>query len=235
MKIIYDFDGTLTPYAFPQYKIIKQFGYDDLKLKDEMKRILIEKNTTIYEAFYSGYSKILAEHNIAKTKEAITYGCEDVEFNPGLIDYFENYATQENGISNYIVTSGIEDYVKATKIAKYISGIYGVQYNIVDGIYDEVLFMLDDKQKPNIIKKIIGENNKEEIIYIGDGMTDEDAFKYVKSIGGYTIFVGESEEDKKVYQNLKENGIIDKYCLKDYSKKSELRKYIDSKNKSRLM
>lgn len=29
MIIIYDFDGTLTPYSLPQYEIIKKCGYDD--------------------------------------------------------------------------------------------------------------------------------------------------------------------------------------------------------------
>lgn len=36
MILIYDFDGTLTPYSLPQYPILKQCGYTDASL---MKRI----------------------------------------------------------------------------------------------------------------------------------------------------------------------------------------------------
>ena len=32
MIIIYDFDGTLTPYSMPQYAVLKKCGYDDAKL-----------------------------------------------------------------------------------------------------------------------------------------------------------------------------------------------------------
>lgn len=37
MIIIYDFDGTLTPYSLPQYEILKKCGYNDETL---MKRKL---------------------------------------------------------------------------------------------------------------------------------------------------------------------------------------------------
>lgn len=232
MKIIYDFDGTLTPYEIPQYKIIKQCGYDDAKLKEEMKKIMNDKNMTTYEAFYYTYEKILSENNIPKNKHNILLGCEEVKFNYGVIDFFENFATKENGITNYVVTAGIEDYVKNTRISGYIDGIYGVQYKIVDGIYDKISFMLDGKQKPNIIKKIIRECDNELIIYIGDGLTDEAAFEYVKSIGGYTIFVGSSEKDKENYLKLKEKGFVDQYCSRDYSENSEIRKYIMMINKN---
>ena len=29
--VVYDFDGTLTPYSLPQYEILKKCGYDDKK------------------------------------------------------------------------------------------------------------------------------------------------------------------------------------------------------------
>ena len=32
MIVIYDFDGTLTPYSLPQYEIIKKCGYNEEKL-----------------------------------------------------------------------------------------------------------------------------------------------------------------------------------------------------------
>ena len=44
MIIIYDFDGTLTPYSFPKYQILKECGYDEIKFKIKIAQIKQEKN-----------------------------------------------------------------------------------------------------------------------------------------------------------------------------------------------
>ena len=44
MVIIYDFDGTLTPYSLPQYEIIKKCGYNEEMLMNRIE----EKLTKVY-------------------------------------------------------------------------------------------------------------------------------------------------------------------------------------------
>lgn len=54
MIIIYDFDGTLTPYSLPQYEIIKKCGYDDNKLTERIKSKISENNSlNLYQAYSS--------------------------------------------------------------------------------------------------------------------------------------------------------------------------------------
>ena len=49
MVIIFDFDGTLTPYSLAQYEILKKCGYTDDKL---MKRVEKEIKSGNAENFF---------------------------------------------------------------------------------------------------------------------------------------------------------------------------------------
>ena len=51
MIIIYDFDGTLTPYSLPQYPVIKKCGYNDEML---MARIQSEMQTGVISIMLIG-------------------------------------------------------------------------------------------------------------------------------------------------------------------------------------
>lgn len=226
MIIIYDFDGTLTPYGIPKYEILKKCGYDTDKLLELISEIMKDTNKTLYESFYEAYEMILKDNNIVMSIENITLGANNVLFNKGVLDYFENFQTKKTGILHFIVTSGFRDYVLNTKIAKFVYGIYGVTYKISDGLYKELENLVSDEVKPSIIKEILQDKVYNMVIYIGDGLTDRNAFKYVHSIGGKCLYVGASSKDFENYNKLKEDGIVDEYFEKDFSKDSQLRKYI---------
>ena len=55
MIIIYDFDGTLTPYSLPQYEIIKKCGYNEEKLINRVAEELTNSKG-LYEAYYKCYN-----------------------------------------------------------------------------------------------------------------------------------------------------------------------------------
>lgn len=116
MVIIYDFDGTLTPYSLPQYKILKKCGYDDETLMRRIKKEINNKNATgLYEAYYKCYKDILFENKIAMTRDNICLGANKVQLNNGVVDYFRRFQSSKTGVKHYIVTSGLKDYVDETR------------------------------------------------------------------------------------------------------------------------
>lgn len=232
MILIYDFDGTLTPYGIPQYEILKELGYDDEKLLKRVKDEMQENNISLYEAFYKIYEAILKENNKKMEYKNIVYKAQDVEFNNGVISFFKTMKGLDN-VKNYIVTSGFEEYVKSTKISPYVDGIYGVTYRKERDTYKEIERLVTDEVKPTTIKEILRQNPKKQVIYVGDGLTDKYAFQYIHSIGGTSIYVGETEKDFSNYEILRETGIVDEYFIRDYSEKSELSKYINKLIKGR--
>lgn len=202
MILIYDFDGTLTPYSMPQYEVLKQSGYDDERLINKMDE-LSSQYKTMYNIYYKCYETILAENNIPMTKENICKGAKNVKYNKGVEEYFKYFQKDNTGIKHYVVTSGIQDYVEETTISKYLNGIYGSTYNKNGEVFENINFLLNDTKKVDIIKSIQEENGgTNEIIYFGDGLTDGCAFEYVHNIGGKSIFVLSNKSSVQSYEEL---------------------------------
>lgn len=228
MIIIYDFDGTLTPYPLPQYEILNKCGYSNEKMTERIKKQINNKHTTgIYEPYYRCYKDILIENKIEMTKANVCLGANKVQLNNGVIDYFKNFQKSKTGIKHYIITSGIKDYIDETPIRKFVDGVYGVTFKKENEIYQDIDLLLTDKKKVEIIKKVQSENNETcEIMYFGDGLTDRFAFEYVNSIGGKNIFIASNEEAIANYQKLNENGIIDELFEADFGLDSKISKYV---------
>lgn len=228
MVVIYDFDGTLTPYSLPQYEIIKKCGYNEEMLMNRIEEKLTNSKS-LYEAYYKCYIEILLENNILLTKANVCLGADKVEFNNGVIEYFKNFQSQTTGVKHYIVTSGIKDYVDKTVIRKLVDGVYGVTFNEENGIYKDIDMLLTDKKKVDFIKQVQKDNQEtNNIIYFGDGLTDGFAFEYVHSIGGKNVFIATKKESMETYKQLNVKGIIDKYFEPDFSMSSKLSKYIQT-------
>ncbi len=231
MIIIYDFDGTLTPYSLPQYKILRQCGYtDELLMKRIREKMVSENNSNLYEMYYKEYLKILSEKNIAITDKNICLGADTAKFNNGVEEYFEKFQNLKTGVKHYIITSGLKDYVCNTVISKYINGVYGVTLKKKDGIYVDIDNLMPAEEKVEAIKNIQKKNNNtNQIIYFGDGLTDKFAFEYVHSIGGENVFICVNDNSEVIYRSLNIYGIINQYFFADFSKNSKIYNYIQSK------
>lgn len=227
MIIIYDFDGTLTPYAYPQYSILEKCHLSEIALKEKMKET-IKDGYNFYEAYYKVYEDTLKENGFVFSKENVCMGAQNVRLHKGVKEYFENFQSSKTDIKHYIITSGFEAYVKETIVTKWVDGIYGTTYEQKDGIFQKVDVLLTDKMKVDFIKKIQKENPSEKIVYFGDGITDQYAFEYVHSIKGKTVFVSSDEESKKIYKQLNKNGDITECFEGNFERHSAIWQFVQN-------
>ena len=209
--IIYDFDGTLTPNPFPKYKFLDNIDIMNIA-KDQL-----STGKNIYQLFYEVYFNEFKKLNIALTDEVICDGSKDIELCEDLDKFLKNLNDQ--GDSNYIITSGLKVYLENILIAKYFDEIYGTTLKYDGNEIIGVEYLMTDKDKVKTIKKIMEDHkldNCHSIIYIGDGLTDMDSFKFVYENGGTSIFVYGEKKDiiKRPY--------ISYYLKRDYRLKSEL-------------
>lgn len=228
MIIIYDFDGTLTPYSLPQYEILKKCGYNDETLMKRIEEEINNKNAKgLYEAYYKCYRDILLENEIVMTRENVCLGANKVQLNNGVVDYLRSFQSSKTGVKHYIVTSGLKDYVDETLIRKFVNDVYGVTFRQENGIYGNIDILLTDEKKVEIIQKVRSENNEnDKVIYFGDGLTDRYAFEYVHSIGGKNVFIISNEKSMDNYQKLNTNGIIDECFDADFGIDSKIGEYV---------
>ena len=228
MILIYDFDGTLTPYSLPQYPIIKQCGYTDKTLMKRVEYEILKGNAPeFYSAYWKTYMDILTENGITLSRNNACFGARDTKLNDGVEDYFKRFASFKTGVKHYVVTSGVKDYVDETAIGNLVDGVYGVTFKEKDGIFQSVDILLSDKKKVDILQDIQSKNgNTNDLIYFGDGLTDKCAFEYVHSIGGTNVFIGSNERSHDNYRKLNENGIINHYFNADFKRHSGISNFV---------
>jgi putative phosphatase len=123
-------------------------------------------------------------------------------------------------IEHYIVSSGIKEIIEGTEIARYFKKIYAcefmydyngsIQWPIFAINYTaktQFLFRINkgvltiDTESADKLNRFTPENERripfQNMIYIGDGLTDVPCTKLVKSYGGQSIAIYNLEKGKK--------------------------------------
>lgn len=231
--IIYDFDGTLTPYSLPKFEILEKCGLQQGALNPNFlemsKNKAQDEKVDLYTAIYRTYFEIIKNANLSLSDDNFCLGANTVIYNNGVVDFL-NFL-KDNGVSNYLLSSGIKVYLEKTNIAHFFEEIYGTTfiYNS-NGEAVGIDYLMSDKNKVDAIKDIVkmtgnNENNCQNIIYIGDGFTDYYAMEYVKRNGGTSIFVYKNKNSQDL-KRLEEKDVISFSTYADFSYDSQLSEFI---------
>lgn len=225
---IYDFDGTLTPYPITKIEVLEKLGFNDGMMSDKFMSMVrdrrLSKNTDVYNACYEVLLEVLKNNGVPRTKENFSLGATNIEYNPGVYNFFDR--NKDLNIVNYIVSSGSKDFLEGTNISKFFRDIYATTFKY-DENYEafDVDFLMSDKRKVEVIKKILIDNNIVDedcsnVIYVGDGLTDLYAMEYVKNHGGETIFVYVDSENDSL-KAAKEVDVVSYYAKADFNLDSD--------------
>ncbi len=214
IAIAYDFDGTLAPGNMQEHNFLPALGikpktfWTNAKKKakeHDMDEILAYMQLTIDEA--------KTKNLPIRKSDFISYG-KKIDFFEGVETYFEriNAYAKTRGliIEHYIISSGLREFVKGTKISKYFKNIFasGFEYD-ASGVAiwpalavnytnkTQYLFRINKGIKNSYdnqeINKYMPENERhipfERMIYLGDGETDVPAMKMIKYQGGKAVAV----------------------------------------------
>lgn len=231
MIILYDFDGTLTPYSVPQYEIIKKCGYTISQFMEKVTKKL-DSESDLCQIYFKELFQIMEDKKQERKDENFILGAEKVEYNPGVLEFLRSL--KENGDKQYIISSGMKVYLDHTKIAKLVDEIFGVTFSYEKGNAMKIEKSLNDKKKVSIIKQVMHKNHLKdgkEVIYFGDGLTDQYAFEYVKENGGIAVFVYGDDKGKEICEELKRKNKINEGFEANFSQGSELTKFIQQYQK----
>jgi len=210
------------------------------------------KNDTHHSILAYMYIMLKKSQEINKplTKEYLNSLAKDINFFPGIFEWFDRI--NEYGkkmdliIEHYIVSSGLKEIIEGTKISKFFKEIYACEF-----LYDEKGYAIWPKMTVNyttktqflsrinkgvldisdditLNKKMLAEDRRistKNIIYLGDGFTDIPSMRMTRENGGYSIAVYQNN-DKKVAKNLLNDNRIDFYCNADYRENSKIDKFI---------
>lgn len=232
--VIYDFDGTLTLNAFPEFAILERCGMENGTDNPRFISLIKEKMQTeqvdVVRATILTVLGIIEAAGLPVTDENICLGADAREFNLGVLEFLSKL--QQAGIKNYILSSGSKAYLARTAISPYCTEIFGstLRYD-QNGEAIDLDLVVTPKEKAVILQKLAQElngttNDCHGMVYIGDGPTDADAMAYIKEHGGSTILVYRDPESEDVEAMRKQN-VVDLFASADYRAGGELSNYIN--------
>ena len=227
LAICYDFDKTLSPDDMQAQGYIQSIDYEvddfwresnELSEKNEMDRNL-------------AYMYLMAEKSRGKvlfTKETLHNDGAKVKLYPGVATWFDriNDYGEKKGVKveHYIISSGLKEMIEGTEVADKFKKIYassfyfdesGVAvwpaqvvnytnktqfvYRINKGVLDISNNTDVNASTPENERRVFFNN----MIYLGDGLTDVPCMKLVKLSGGHSIALYQDGQKEKVQPLLK--------------------------------
>ncbi len=245
IAVMYDFDKTLCTKDMQNYRFIPSLGMQVSDFWDYTNEVQQNEHMDSVLAYMYAAIKLSREKNIPLKRTRLEDNGKGIEFFPGVVEWFAriNKFGEENGVTieHYVISSGMKEIIDGTVISGEFKNIFACEY-LYDGdgnavwpktavnytnktqfvyrINKGVLDVSNDidlnRSMPDDSKRIPFQN----MIYIGDGLSDVPCMKMMKSYGGKAIAVYQTL-DEKVKELLRKDR-VDYIYPADYSEGSGL-------------
>ncbi len=237
--LVYDFDGTLAKGNCAEHGLMPTLGLSDKEdFWPEVRRKNFERDGDEILTYLGELA--LRARDVKKqaelTPERLRMHGESIPLFPGVENWFDaiNRFASDHGIAlnHYVVSSGLEEMIHGTSVAKHFKKIFGCRYHYDDrtGFAKWPAVAIDYTTKTQYLFRInkgienswdnvkINEYTEpkdrpfpfDRVIYFGDGDTDIPAMKMVKTQGGCSIAVfdgdkwGERHTQEKIEKLISE-------------------------------
>lgn len=249
LAIMYDFDKTLSTTDMQNYAFIPGIGLTP----DEFWGLTGEfSHETGVERILSYMYVMIRESNkkgIKMTREFLNKCGEKIKFYPGVQSWFEriNKYGEDKGVivEHYLVSSGTKEIVEGCAINKYFTKVYGCEYLYNENgeaiwpktainytqktqFYFRIHKGTTDEWDDEGINKRQAKNRVpyQNIVYIGDGLTDVAAMTLVKQNGGTSIAVYSKDDGRTKAAEIYDEGRVQYTAIANYSQDRKLDKII---------
>jgi len=255
IAVVYDFDGTLTPQPMQEYTILPELGIKDGKRF--WKQVNQESAQTNGEAIVT-YMRLMLEKSKSRrfsvTAQRLKELAKNINYFPGVRTYFKrinDYVKKQFNrdieLRHYVISSGLKEIISGTSIAKYFYKVFASEYyydeygaatfpNVIvnDTLKTQFIFRIN-KGKENLSENInlhmpvpLRPIPFQNIMYIGDGLTDVPCMTVIRKNGGYAIAVykSHSSRGKKTCRELLKAERVNFIAKADYKSGTDLDRLI---------
>ena len=240
--IMYDFDRTLSPRDMQEYQFIPSLGMKPSDFWNEANSFGDRMEMDKILSYMYMMIKKSNEYGLKLTRDRVVKCGDNIEFFKGVEDWFDrmNMFGLENGVivEHYVLSSGLVEIIEGSAIGKFFKKIYASEF-----LYDENGIAVFPKSAVNytsktqfvyrINKGVLDVSNDRDLnrstpdndrrvrfqnmLYIGDGLSDVPCMKMVKAYGGSSIAVYRDESNRVLVEDLLSHGRVDYIFPADYS------------------
>lgn len=249
VALIYDFDKTLCTKDMQEYSLIPSLGYENAaEFWNEVTVLTQANHMDAIGAYLYILHKKFKELGTPLHKSMFSDLGKDIVLYPGVETWFDrvNRIGEEKGleVEHYIISSGMDEIIRGTTIAKHFKKIYACRYyyendyavwpaqivnyttktQYIFRINKQVLDENDDKD----LNKYVDFKDRpipfEHMVYIADGITDIPCMRLVKEYGGNAIAVYNEESGKAriVAESLIKDGRANYMAKANYEENSDM-------------
>ena len=254
IALVYDFDGTLSQQPMQEYTVLPKIGVapaqfwaavDHDAARTESDKMLVYMRH-ILEALEQGRIDVKRE-DFARMAGAIKYFPGVATWFARMNAYVRRKSAGKAKLVHYLISAGQKEILDGASIRRYFKRIYASEYHfnhhgvatfpkllVTDTMKTQFLFRIN-KGREGITESInehMPESERpipfQNMIYVGDGMTDVPSMALTKKSGGHTVAVYQPRgKGRDVCVKLLTAGRADFIAPADYRAGSKLSRRVE--------
>jgi 2-hydroxy-3-keto-5-methylthiopentenyl-1-phosphate phosphatase len=222
IALVYDFDGTLSPQPMQEYTVLPKIGVAPAQFWAMVNREARETESDPMLVYMRHIIEALERVKVDVKREDFAVMARAIEYFPGVATWFGRinaYVRKRSRgqvkVHHYLISAGQKEILDGVSIRRHFKRIYASEYHFNHhGVATFPKLLVTDTMKTQFLFRInkgieavtesINEHMPEEdrpipfqnMIYVGDGMTDVPSMALTKKNGGHTVAVYDTEGDK---------------------------------------
>ena len=254
IAVVYDFDGTLSPQPMQEYTVLPKIGVEPREFWARVNSDARETESDMMLVYMRHIIEALERGRINVKREDFAAMADAIEYFPGVPTWFtriNQYVKRKSGgkvkVRHYLISAGQKEILEGASIRKHFKRIYASEYHfdhhgvatfpkllVTDTMKTQFLFRINKGREG--INESINEHMPESerpipfqnMIYVGDGMTDVPSMALTKKSGGHTVAVYQrSGKGREVCVKLLNAGRADFIAPADYRAGSKLSRRVE--------
>ncbi len=249
IALVYDFDGTLSPQPMQEYTVLPKIGIEPEEFWRRVNRDARETESDMMLVYMRHILEELEKGRIHVTREDFAAMASRIKYFAGVSTWFprlNQYVKRKSGgsvkLQHYLISAGQKEILEGAAIRKHFKRIYASEYHfnhngvatfpklLVTGTMKTQFLFRINKGRENITESIddhMPESQRpipfQNMVYVGDGMTDVPSMALTKKSGGHTVAVYQpSGKGRDTCVKLLHAGRADFIAAADYRAGSKL-------------
>jgi len=255
IAIVYDFDGTLSPQPMQEYTVLPKIGVKPAEFWARVNRDARETQSDMMLVYMRHIIEALELGRIDVKREDFAAMASRIKYFPGVATWFRRmnaYVRRRSRgqvkVQHYLISAGQKEILDGAAIRKHFKRIYASEYHfnhhgvatfpkllVTDTMKTQFLFRINKGREA--ITESINEHMPEaerpipfqNMIYVGDGMTDVPSMALTKKSGGHTVAVynPRGARGRATCMKLLDAGRADFIAEADYREASKLSRRVE--------
>jgi len=222
IALVYDFDGTLSPQPMQEYTVLPKIGVAPVEFWAMVNREARETESDPMLVYMRHIIEALERVKVDVKREDFAAMARAIEYFPGVATWFGRinaYVRKRSRgqvkVQHYLISAGQKEILDGVSIRRHFKRIYASEYHFNHhGVATFPKLLVTDTMKTQFLFRInkgieavtesINEHMPEDerpipfqnMIYVGDGMTDVPSMALTKKNGGHTVAVYDAEGDR---------------------------------------